>query len=235
VDVIAWLDDTGRSKIIEWTQSPERIVAPNKPEPVWVSGCHLALTHNVILQLALFGGTFDPIHSAHLTVASAAAETFSLDRVLFVPAANPPHKPESLGAAYEERFRMVELACEADPRFEASRLEEGSAKSYSIITIEKVLAPDREVFFIIGSDAFAEIASWYRWRDVVRAVEFIVVKRPGHEYAAPPGARIHELTGLNLPVSSSEIREKLAAGILPGDLPPAVAAYIAENRLYDFH
>jgi len=74
-------------------------------------------------------------------VASAAAETFSLDRVLFVPAANPPHKPESLGATYEERSRMVELACEADPRFEASRLEEGRAKSYSIITIEKVIAP----------------------------------------------------------------------------------------------
>lgn len=130
---------------------------------------------------------------------------------------------------------MVELACEGDARFEASRLEEGSAKSYSIVTIEKVIAPDREVFFIIGSDAFAEIGSWYRWRDVVSAVEFIVVKRPGHEYARPPGARIHELTGLNLPVSSSEIREKLAAGILPGDLPAAVAAYIAENHLYDFH
>ena len=65
------------------------------------------------MRLALFGGTFDPIHSAHLTVAGAAAETFSLDRVLFVPAANPPHKPESLGPTYEERFRMVDLACEA--------------------------------------------------------------------------------------------------------------------------
>ncbi len=187
------------------------------------------------MRLALFGGTFDPIHSAHLTVARAAAETFALDRVLFVPAANPPHKPESLGATYEDRFRMVELACAGDSRFEASRLEEGSAKSYSIITIEKVLAPDHEVFFIIGSDAFAEITSWYRWADVVRAVEFIVVKRPGHDYAKPPGARIHELTGLDLPVSSSGIREKLAAGKLPIELPKPVAAYIAENRLYDFH
>ncbi len=187
------------------------------------------------MRLALFGGTFDPIHSAHLTVARAAAETFSLDRVLFVPAANPPHKPESLGATYEDRFRMVKLACEDDPRFEASRLEEGGGKSYSIVTIEKVIAPDREVFFIIGSDAFAEIASWYRWQDVVRLVEFIVVKRPGHEYAKPPGARVHELTGLDLPVSSSEIREQLAAGRLPADLPRPVAEYIAENHLYDFH
>lgn len=168
-------------------------------------------------------------------MARAAAETFSLDRVLFVPAANPPHKPESLGATYEDRFRMVKLACEDDPRFEASRLEEGGGKSYSIVTIEKVIAPDREVFFIIGSDAFAEIASWYRWQDVVRLVEFIVVKRPGHEYAKPPGARVHELTGLDLPVSSSEIREQLAAGRLPADLPRLVAEYIAENHLYDFH
>ena len=140
------------------------------------------------MRLALFGGTFDPIHCAHLTVALAAAETFSLDRVLFVPAANPPHKPSSLGASYEDRLRMVELACEGEPRFEASRLEQGSGKSYSIDTIEKVLAPDRQVFFIIGSDAFAEIETWHRWQDVIRAVDSIVVTRPGHPLRSPPAS-----------------------------------------------
>ena len=184
------------------------------------------------MRLALFGGTFDPIHCAHVTAARAAVERFELDKVLFVPAANPPHKLTSLGASYEDRFRMVELACEGEPRFEASRLEEGRDKSYSIVTIEKVLAPDRRVFFIIGSDAFAEIRTWYRWQDVVSSVEFIVVTRPGHDYERPPGARILELSGIALPVSSSEIRESLAAGRLPSDLPPKVAAYIAQKGLY---
>lgn len=187
------------------------------------------------MRLALFGGTFDPIHCAHLTVARAATEKFALDRVLFVPAANPPHKPASLSATYEDRLRMVELACAGETRFEASRLEEGSEKSYSIATIEKVLAPDRQVFFIIGSDAFADIRTWYRWQDIIRSVDFIVVMRPGHNYIAPPGARIHELTGLDLPVSSSEIREELAAGRLPSDLPGSVAEYIAQRGLYGYH
>lgn len=154
--------------------------------------------------------------------------------MLFVPAANPPHKLASQAATYEDRLRMVELACESDPRFEASRLEEGSEKSYSILTIEKVLAPDRQVFFIIGSDAFADIRTWYRWQDVVAAVEFIVVTRPGHNYVPPPGAIIRELTGIALPISSSEIREELASGRLPDNLPPKVAAYIAHHRLYGY-
>ncbi len=109
------------------------------------------------MRTAIFGGTFDPIHSAHLVVAHEAAEAFALDRVLFIPAANPPHK--EAGAPYEDRYRMVELACAADPRFLPSRLEEGRAgtgpsgsvvpanspassmeKSYSIHTIERLRA-----------------------------------------------------------------------------------------------
>src|SRR5438270_2940854 len=101
------------------------------------------------MRRALFGGTFDPIHNAHLTVAKEAAEVFSLDEVLFIPAANPPHKSESTAASYADRYRMVELACEADPRFHPSRLEEGKQRSYSIITIEKLWAPGQPLYFII--------------------------------------------------------------------------------------
>jgi len=90
------------------------------------------------MRTAIFGGTFDPIHSAHLVVAHEAAEAFALDSVLFIPAANPPHK--EAGAPYEDRYRMVELACAVDPRFHASRLEEGRAVSYSIHTIERLRA-----------------------------------------------------------------------------------------------
>ena len=182
------------------------------------------------MKTAIFGGTFDPIHSAHLEMARQAADEFALDRVLFIPAGNPPHKHAD--TPFEHRFRMVELACAADRRFIASRLEEGKQKSYSIDTIERVKAENGEVFFIIGSDAFAEIETWRRWHDVIRAVEFIVAARPGHRIVSPPDARVHRLETLELPVSSSEIRDKLARGDMPTELPPAVADYIRANGLY---
>ena len=187
------------------------------------------------MRLALFGGTFDPIHAAHLTVAREAADRFALDRVLFVPNAHPPHKGGKVTANYESRARMAELACETDPRFRVSRLEAGAEKSYSILTIEKVrqeIDARDELFFLIGSDAFAELSSWYRWRDVIAAVEFIVVTRPGHDYATPAGARVLRLETLALPVSSSDIRAALARGEASEELPPAVAAYIREQGLY---
>jgi len=187
------------------------------------------------LRLALFGGTFDPIHLAHLAVAREAARRFGLERVLFVPAARPPHKAGATHASYEDRYRMVELACTGESGLEASRLEAGTERSYSIYTIEKVragLSPEDELFFLIGADAFAEIRTWRRWEDVIRAVEFIVVSRPGHEYEAPAGARTRRLETLELPVSSSEIRRKLALGEAPAEVPEAVLRYIREHGLY---
>jgi nicotinate-nucleotide adenylyltransferase len=187
------------------------------------------------MRTAIFGGTFNPIHSAHLEMARAAADKFKLDRVLFIPAGNPPHK--AAATPYEDRFRMVELACAADPRFIASRLEEGNEKSYSINTIERVKASGDQVFFIIGSDAFEDIGTWHRSKDVLRAVEFIVVSRPGHPISVPPGAVVHRLDTLELPVSSSEIRRALARGESPEKaplkfVPPAVLAYIRSRGLY---
>ena len=189
------------------------------------------------MRLAIFGGTFDPIHDAHLTVAREAVRAVSLDRVLFIPASHPPHKSRSQSAPYEDRYRMVELACAGEPLFEPSRLEAGRTKSYSVDTIERVkssLAAEDELFFLIGADAFAEIQTWYRWRDVIAAVEFIVVTRPGHEYSVPPGARVHRLDTLALPVSSSNIRARLRAGEDPPELPARVLDYIRLHRLYSF-
>jgi nicotinate-nucleotide adenylyltransferase len=216
------------------------------------------------MRTAIFGGTFDPIHSAHLEMARHAADQYRLDRVLFIPAGNPPHKHAE--ASFENRYRMVELACAADPRFVASRIEEGTAKSYSIDTIERVKAAsagsrnadapiadapnahapnvlvpsapaagtdaNSTLFFIIGSDAFAEIQTWRRWEDVIQAVEFIVVARPGYEITIPSGARVHRLDSVELPVSSSDIRDALARGETPKELPPAIAGYIRDHRLY---
>ena len=185
------------------------------------------------MKLALFGGAFDPIHNAHLRIANDAARQFSLDQVLFVPAANPPHK--KIHAPYEDRYRMIELALADEPGMAPSRLEAGTLQSFSIDTIEKLkpkLKPLDRLYFLIGADAFAEIRTWKRWQDVGREVEFIVVSRPGHDYEIPPETRVNRLDTLQLPVSSSAIRTQLAAGDLAVDAPPAVLQYIREKGLY---
>jgi nicotinate-nucleotide adenylyltransferase len=186
------------------------------------------------LKIAIFGGTFDPIHNAHLAIAEAARDTFHLDKVLVTPAANPPHKA-SAAAGFEDRYRMVEIACEGLRNLEPSRLEKGEKRSYSIGTIEKVrrtASIQDGLYFLIGADAFAEISTWHRWREVIKQVEFIVVTRPGAHYEIPEGARVHPLAQMLMPVSSSEIRAALARGARPLELPIRVYEYIKANRLY---
>lgn len=186
------------------------------------------------MKIGIFGGTFDPIHNAHLAVVDAARDTYDLDRVLLIPAANPPHK-SGASASFEHRYQMLELAICRHKALESSRLEAGNARSYSIHTIEKLrelIDPDDQLYFIIGADAFAEIRTWHRWQDVVAAVEFVVVSRPGWGYEIPNGARVHELPDVLLPVSSSDIRTALAHGRRPLELPDAVYDYILRNKLY---
>jgi nicotinate-nucleotide adenylyltransferase len=187
------------------------------------------------LKLALFGGTFDPIHNAHLHIAREAVRQFALDRVWFIPASRPPHKSGVTNTPFDDRYRMVQLACAGQPMFEASRIEEGEEKSYSIETIQRVrasLGTADELYFLIGADAFADIRTWRRWQEVIASVDFIVVSRPGGAYEVPEGARVHPLEGVNLPVSSSGIRRRLAAGDEHVDVPPSVLAYISEHHLY---
>lgn len=186
------------------------------------------------MKLAIFGGTFDPIHKGHMAIARKAARHFSLDRVLFVPSYHPPHKIGVTTASYDDRVRMAELACGGGAKFEVSRVEEGTARSYSADTIERVarLAPAAELYFLIGADAFREIRSWRRWLDVARAVRFLVVSRPGWAYEVPGEARMERLDTVVLPISSSRIREALAAGERPADLPKRVLEYILQQGLY---
>jgi nicotinate-nucleotide adenylyltransferase len=187
------------------------------------------------VRIAIFGGTFDPIHCAHLAVAHEAAAAFQLDRVLFVVAANPPHKPGVRIESFEDRLEMAKIATSSEPLFEVSDMEAGTARSYSINTIQKMrakLAPEDRLFFLIGADAFAEIRSWHRWQDVVASVEFIVAARPGHVFSVPENATVHRLDTLALQVSSSKVRSELAAGLSPDEIAPAVLSYIREHGLY---
>jgi nicotinate-nucleotide adenylyltransferase len=186
-------------------------------------------------RIAIFGGTFDPIHDAHLAVAREAADAFRLDRVLFVPAKNPPHKISDLHSAFDDRMRMVELACEADLRFEASRIEDRSGRSYSFDTVmlaRQQCGESASLFFLIGADAFAEIRSWHRWQELIRLVEFIVVSRPRRAFDVPEGAQVHRLDTLELPVSSSAIRKSLERGEADVPIPDGVREYIREHGLY---
>ena len=170
------------------------------------------------MRIALYGGTFDPIHAAHLAVAEEAIRVAALDRVLLIPAADPPHKPGRAHAPYEDRLKMVELACAGRAHLQASDLERRQGRSYSIDTILQVRASlrrEEQLYFLIGADAFSEIETWYRFREVIQLVTFLVVSRPGYAYDIPAGASVERLDALSLPSASSDIRRQLSQGQSP--------------------
>ena len=184
-------------------------------------------------RVCVFGGTFDPIHIAHIKIAEEARRKFNLDRVLLVPAGNPPHKDAF--TPFEDRLRMVELACQDHPGLEASSIEAGTEHSYTIDTIQRMrdtLSPEDKLFFLIGADAFDDLETWKGWQQLVKLTEFIVVARPESEYRVPPGARVHRLDGLALQVSSSGIRASMASGAETPELDDKVRAFVEERGLY---
>ncbi len=130
---------------------------------------------------------------------------------------------------------MVELACAGQPAFEPARLEEGQEQSYTVETLTRIrqqLHERQRLFFLIGADAFAEIESWHRWKQVIALTDFIVVARPGVTYTIPLGAQVFPLEKLALPVASSTIRARIAAGEPTPELPEAVRDYIDMHGLY---
>ena len=140
------------------------------------------------MNVALYGGTFDPVHNGHLAVAEAAAEAFNLDRIYFVPADIPPHRQSSDITAYHHRYAMLALALAGHKKFIPSILEapeviraEGKLASYSIDTVRRFkrrLKPGDRMSFLIGIDAFLDIAKWRSPVELLRECEFIVVSRP---------------------------------------------------------
>ncbi len=189
------------------------------------------------MRLALFGGTFDPIHSGHIEAAAKAADACALDRILVVPSGVPPHKQEACRADYEHRFRMVDLACRADPRLEASRLEQplpGGQPHYSVDTIDRIRTTeqfDGALGMIVGADAFSEIDLWRNIDQICKWVEFIVVERPGFQAgsAARPAQTVH----CSHPAASRTVRHRAKIGGSLADLvPAAVCEYVWRHSLY---
>ena len=137
--------------------------------------------------MLLFGGTFDPIHTGHVQAARAAARKFRLDRVLFIPTGNPPHKHGDHLTPFPHRYCMTVLACAGDRRLVPSLLEAPTAEGkpcYSIDTVRKVrrsLHKSDRLFFLIGVDAFLDLPHWKEYRRLLDLVDFIVVSRPGFD------------------------------------------------------
>jgi nicotinate-nucleotide adenylyltransferase len=199
-------------------------------------------------SIAIFGGTFDPVHVAHLAVAEAAAETLGLDCVLFVPARQPPHKVGAVISPAEDRLAMVRLAIEGNDRFAVDPLEiERSGPSYTVDTLEAIHArrasdgANPDLALILSAEAYRQLPTW---RDPVRIVELatiVVAPRGGYGDAEPdalagvPGGpdRTVFLDKPRLRLSASELRTWASEGrSLRYLVPDAVAAYIGDHGLY---
>lgn len=198
------------------------------------------------MRLGILGGTFDPVHVGHLGLAEAARTAFDLDRVLFVPAAVPPHKPEGAVASADDRLAMVRRAVEAAPHFAVSEVElERQGPSYTVDTLAELQQrhPGADVYFIAGAD---EVLALHTWRDPQRLVQmarFIAATRPGFdlsrlaelELRLGPAARgrFLPLNWVELGLSSTDLRRLLAEGRSVRYLVPDRALdYIEERRLY---
>jgi nicotinate-nucleotide adenylyltransferase len=186
------------------------------------------------------GGTFDPIHIAHLIVAELALDLLGLKRIVFVPSARPPHKNESDVSAIEHRLEMVRRAIDGNPRLSLSDLEVRRPEpSYTVETIRQFrqeLGPDERIFFIMGADSLAQLATWKEPDELAASCELVVFRRPGvgPDEADPGlGKTVRVLETPLIEVSSSDIRERVRNGLSIRYLvPDRVIAYIEEKNLY---
>jgi nicotinate-nucleotide adenylyltransferase len=199
-----------------------------------------------VYRLGIMGGTFDPIHYGHLVAAETARTEFSLDKVLFIPTGNPPHKQENQVTSAELRFEMVRQAIHDNINFGISRLEiDRDGPSYTIDTLRLLHQkyPAIELFFITGTDALKEIFFWREAEEILRLTHFIAASRPGFEARGflkqavedHPEAegRIHLLEVPALAISSTDIRARLRSGQSVRYLmPEPVRLFIQNLGLY---
>ena len=200
-------------------------------------------------RIGMLGGTFDPIHAGHLGLARVALDQLRLDRILFVPAGQPPHKRGRHITGAEDRLEMVELAIADEPRFEVTRIEiDRPGPSYTADTAEAFVAGHEsddepiELTVILSAESFAGLPSWHDPARLLRLARIAVAPRPGHPAPTPgwlaqrlPGFadRVVVLEGPHLDISASDIRAGVAEGRpIEHLVPPPVAAYIEAHHLY---
>jgi nicotinate-nucleotide adenylyltransferase len=188
-------------------------------------------------RIALFGGSFDPVHNGHLLVAMSTVEELSLDRLFFIPAAQSPFKPQTKPAPAELRLRLLRLALAGQPHYEVDDQEiNRGGTSYTIDTIRAYITrfPGAVFFYLIGADHIPQLHAWRSAGELAKLVEFVAIPRPGEAAATPPsGFRVRTLHGFPLGLSSSQIRERVRTGKSIDNLVPAsVAEAIRNSRLY---
>jgi nicotinate-nucleotide adenylyltransferase len=189
-------------------------------------------------RIGLFGGSFDPVHNAHLALARTALRDLKLDQLRWVPVGNPWQKARALAPA-EHRLAMLRLAIEGEPRFAIEDCElRRHGPSYTLDTVRELQAgtPDAQWFLLIGQDQYRNLHTWHGVDQLLQRVTPAVARRPGS--ADDADARVQATPGavLSLPpmdLSATDIRARAAAGEDVSSLvPPAVAQYIHQHRLY---
>lgn len=196
-------------------------------------------------RIGIMGGTFDPIHIAHLVIAEESRLAYKLDRVIFIPAYIPPHKLDRKITGVYDRVKMTELAIADNPAFSLSTVEiERQGPSYSLLTVQELqreYGREAEFYFITGSDSINELHTWYHAEELVEVCHFIGTTRPDSPLAEDVLAKrwgrlwshIHLLPVPLLDISSTMLRRRIAQGEpFRYFLPPKVADYIAEMGLY---
>ena len=212
--------------------------------------------------LGILGGTFDPIHNAHLQLAEDACKQLDLEQLLWIPAGNPPHRMPPVASA-EQRLAMATLAIAANRNHDRFAIDDNEARSpepsYTFTTLQRLRAlhGNRSLVLLLGADAFLGLASWYRWHDLFSLGHIAIATRPGfvlnpalmngelrreyaHRLRTDRAGLTREAAGFifsfnikPLDISASAIRSKLATGEKIQDLlPPVVLDYIANNHLY---
>jgi len=191
------------------------------------------------LKIGFLGGSFDPVHFGHLLAAQDAYEQHKLDRLVFVPAAQAPLKPQEIQASAADRLTMLRAAIEGDRRFEISDVElQRGGVSYTIDSVRhfRALYPDDQLFWIIGGDQLPKMNLWKDAAELSGLIEFIFLERPGHPARRAhniPGLRLHRCDGHLIEISSSELRQRVRQGLsLHYFCPQEVISHIEARNLY---
>lgn len=193
-------------------------------------------------KIGIMGGTFDPVHIAHLILAENVCDICGLDKVIFIPSGNPPHKDPAHASA-SDRYEMVRLAVSENPHFDVLPVErDRKGPSYSILTIRELhfMYPDDRLYFLIGSDELAILNSWYMIDEIISMCGFIAVGRPGNMdddnslmYMKEKGTDVHMINMPLIEISSTDIRQRIHEGrSIRYMVPDAVLDYIGRKCLY---